>query len=73
LGKEIGIEEIKNEIAVELAAEKTRMESEITTIIDLYGNEHKVLGLDEAKKEEAEKLNLQNSNNANSTPDQKTS
>ena len=77
LGKEIGIEEIKNEIAVELANEKTRIENEVTTIIDLYGNEHQVLGLnemrkdknkDEIKKEIAE-LNQKNQVMPKPTPD----
>lgn len=77
LGKEIGIEEIKNEIAVELANEKTRIENEVTTIIDLYGNEHQVLGLnemrkdknkDEIKKEIAE-LNQKNQIMPRPTPD----
>lgn len=77
LGKEIGIEEIKNEIAVELANEKTRIENEVTTIIDLYGNEHQVLGLnemrkdknkDEIKKEIAE-LNQKNQIMPKPTPD----
>ncbi len=51
LGKEIGIDEIKNEIAIELAMEKSKVEDEITTIIDLYGNEHKVSGLDSIRKD----------------------
>ena len=77
LGKEIGIEEIKNEIAVELANEKTRIENEVITIIDLYGNEHQVLGLnemrkdknkDEIKKEIAE-LNQKNQIMPKPTPD----
>ncbi|MES2678173.1 MAG: twin-arginine translocase TatA/TatE family subunit [Pseudomonadota bacterium] len=51
LGKEIGIDEIKNEIAIELANEKTRIESEVTTIIDLYGNEHQVSDLSEIRKD----------------------
>ncbi|MCE3255342.1 MAG: hypothetical protein K0R25_836 [Rickettsiaceae bacterium] len=71
LGKEIGIDEIKNEIAIELANEKARTEKEITTIIDLYGNEHQVYGVEEIRKdknkEEIEKevaeLNEKNSFN----------
>ncbi len=80
LGKEIGIEEIKNEIAVELANEKTRIENEVTTIIDLYGNEHQVSGLDEMrkdkKKDEIEKevaeLNQQNKVTPKPIPDKST-
>lgn len=51
LGKEIGIDEIKNEVAVELANEKTRIEKEFTTIIDIYGNEHQVYGVGEIRKD----------------------
>ena len=51
LGKEIGIEEIKNELSLELANEKTRMEKELTTIIDIYGNEHQVYGVEEIRKD----------------------
>ncbi|MFT5703127.1 MAG: Sec-independent protein translocase protein TatA [Rickettsiales bacterium] len=68
LGKELGVEEIKNEIAIELASEKTRIEDEFTTIIDIYGKEHKVSGVeqmrgDKSKEEidqEIAELNIQN-------------
>jgi Tat protein translocase TatB subunit len=52
LGKEIGIDEIKNEVAIEMANERARIEKEITTIIDIYGNEHQVSGLDEIRQDQ---------------------
>lgn len=42
LGAEIGLDEIKNEVAIELANERARIGQEIITIIDIYGNEHLV-------------------------------
>ena len=77
LGKEIGIDEIKNEIAIELASEKTRIENEITTIVDLYGNEHQIHNLDAIRKdknkdeiaEEVKALNKQNKTISKPTPD----
>lgn len=77
LGKEIGIDEIKNEIAIELASEKTRIENEITTIVDLYGNEHQIHNLDAIRKdknkdeiaEEVKALNKQNKAISKPTPD----
>jgi len=77
LGKEIGIDEIKNEIAIELANEKARIESDVTTIIDIYGNEHEVCGLDEIRrdknkeeiKKEVAELNNQNKIIPKTTPD----
>ena len=52
--KEIGIEEIKNEVAVEMANEKSRLEKEIVTIIDIYGNEHQVGDVDEIRGDRVE-------------------
>jgi len=51
LGKEIGIDDIKNEVAIEIANEKAKIEEEVSTIIDIYGNEHQVFGLDEIRKD----------------------
>lgn len=73
LGKEIGVDEIKNEIAIELANEKSKIEEEVTTIIDIYGNEHKVPAIDEIRKDktkeelkkEVEELNESNLKNKN--------
>jgi sec-independent protein translocase protein TatB len=76
LGKEIGIEEIKNEIAVEIANEKTKIEQEITTIIDIYGNEHHVSNIEKIRKDKSKeeidleiaKYNQENSNRSNVNP-----
>jgi Sec-independent protein translocase protein TatA len=76
LGRETGIDEIKNEIEIELANEKSRLEKEMTTIIDIYGNEHQIYGVDEirvdkSKEEiakEVEELNKNNSKNHSKNP-----
>ncbi|MFT6077214.1 MAG: Sec-independent protein translocase protein TatA [Myxococcota bacterium] len=68
LGKEIGLDEIRNEMAIELANQKTKIEDEMTTIIDMYGNEHQVSGINKIRKDknkeeiekEIEELNLKN-------------
>jgi Tat protein translocase TatB subunit len=73
LGKEIGIDEIKNEIAIEMADQKARLENDVTTIIDIYGNEHQVPAIDEIRKDkskeelqkEVEELNKKNSEKHN--------
>lgn len=75
IGKEIGVDEIKNEIQIELANEKAKIEEEVTTIIDIYGNEHKVPAIDEIRKDkskeelkkEVEELNENNLKNQNVT------
>ena len=75
LGKEIGIEEIKNEVAIELANEKARIEDDVTTIIDIYGNEHKVPSIHEVRKDKtADEIakEVEEFNNLNSKPNQKT-
>ncbi|MFT6106933.1 MAG: sec-independent protein translocase protein TatB [Rickettsiales bacterium] len=51
LGKEMGFDEIKNEMAIEIANQKTKIEDEMTTIIDMYGNEHQVSGIDKIRKD----------------------
>ena len=58
LGAEIGLDEIKNEVAIELANERAKIKQEITTIIDIYGNEHHISDIDQIRtdknKEEIE-------------------
>ncbi len=71
LSKEIGIDEIKNEIAMELANEKCKIEAEITTIVDIYGKEHQVIDISEIRKDKSKeeinaevvKYNLNNKKN----------
>ncbi len=70
LGKEIGIDDIKNEVAIEIANEKAKIEEEITTIIDIYGNEHQVSGLDEIRKDRSKEeiaLEIEQYNQSNKT------
>jgi Sec-independent protein translocase protein TatA len=59
IGKEVGLDEIKNQVAIELANERSKIEQEITTIIDIYGNEHQInnthIDKKEKNKEELEK------------------
>ncbi len=63
--KDLGIDEIKQELHRGIAEEKIRLEDDdTTTIIDIYGNEHKVpsshqehFNLDQ---EEVQKLNEEN-------------
>ncbi|MFT6331689.1 MAG: Sec-independent protein translocase protein TatA [Lentimonas sp.] len=76
ISKELGIDKIRNEVEVEIASEinnqKEQIEDEITTIIDMYGNEHQVPNIQELRndkgKDEIEKevkeLNEKNQNNA---------
>jgi Tat protein translocase TatB subunit len=71
LGKEIGIDDIKNEVAIEIANEKSKIEEEITTIIDIYGNEHQVSGLNEIRKDRSKEeiaLEIEQCNQSNKTP-----
>lgn len=53
LGQEIGIDEIKNEVELELANEKAKLDKEITTIIDIYGNEHQVHDLSSIRSDKS--------------------
>ena len=71
LGKEMGIDDIKNEVAIEIANEKSKIEEEITTIIDIYGNEHQVSGLDEIRKDRSKEeiaLEIEQCNQSNKAP-----
>ena len=67
--KELGVEELKHEINRGIAEEKAKVEEEMTVIVDMYGNEHRVPNLkeirhdlnDEEMKKEIEKFNSENS------------
>ena len=76
IGEEIGLDKIKNQVAIELANEKAKIEQDVITIIDIYGNEHQVQsdniarkdkGREEIKKEIAQH-NLINSTKTSSLP-----
>lgn len=49
VGDEMGLGEIKQEIEQELIAEKIKLEKEVTTIVDIYGEEHQIYGVDELR------------------------
>jgi Sec-independent protein translocase protein TatA len=63
--KEIGLDDLKYEASRGIAEEKAKIEDDLTVIVDLEGNEHKVPNLKETHpdfdEEEIEKLNNQNS------------
>lgn len=49
IGKELGLDEIKSEVEREIISEKIKMEKELTTIIDMYGNEHEIPDLEKLR------------------------
>lgn len=55
---QLGLDEIKSEVEMELMKEKIKLDQEPTTIIDIYGHEHQVYGVDQLRtdktKEEIE-------------------
>jgi len=51
VGDEMGLGEIRQEIEQELIAEKIKLEKEVTTIVDIYGEEHHVYGVDELRSD----------------------
>lgn len=51
VGDEIGLEEIKNEVQREMILEKKKLENEITTIVDLEGNEHHIYDIGELRSD----------------------
>ncbi len=75
--KDLGIEDLKNEMHVAIAQEKAKSEDEVVTIVDMYGNEHRVGDLTKIRsdltadqlKNEVEKHNLQNSKSGSDVAD----
>jgi sec-independent protein translocase protein TatB len=72
LGEEVGIEDIKNEIALEMVNEKVKLEEDLTTIIDIYGNEHQVPNIenvrnDKSKEDLLKEVEDHNQKNQNKT------
>jgi len=67
--KEIGIDKLKEEVNQSIAEEKAKLENDITIIVDMYGNEHKIPNIHEIrndiKKEDLEQ-EITNRNNENS-------
>lgn len=63
-GKEFGLDEVKYEIDRGMAQEKAKLDDDITIVVDMDGNEHKVnlKNVDrEVNKAEIEELNSKNS------------
>lgn len=69
--KDLGLEELRHELNRGIAEEKSKLEDEMTVIVDIYGNEHKVPNVKQLrpdlKEEEIEseiaKLNAGNRTN----------
>ena len=66
--KELGLEDLRHELNRGIAEEKSKLEDEMTIIVDMYGNEHKVPNVkqlrsdleDEEMKAEIIRLNAEN-------------
>ena len=73
---ELGLSELRQELNKGISDEKSKIEDEITTIVDMYGNEHQVSSVkkirsdltDEEIDAEVEKLNEENLLNAKESP-----
>lgn len=68
LEQQLGIDDLRHEINYGIASEKAKLEEEMTVIVDMHGNEHRVPNIKElrsdldaeALKEEVKKLNEEN-------------
>lgn len=66
---ELGLSDLRDELNKGISDERSKIEDEITTIVDMYGNEHQVASVktiradltDEEINAEVEKLNEENS------------
>ena len=66
--KELGVEDLKQEMQRGIAEEKAKLEEDVTVIVDIYGNEHRVSNVNEVRpemgaedlKKEVKKLNEEN-------------
>lgn len=66
--KELGLEDLKQEINRGIAEEKSKLEEEMTVIVDIYGNEHLVPNVKDVRPdltaeeaaEEIKRLNEEN-------------
>ncbi len=71
VSKELGLDDIKSEVEREIIAQKIKLEKDVTTIIDIYGNEHQVPKIEELrpdmnKEELQEEINKYNEINSSS-------
>ena len=66
---ELGLDDLKHEINRGIAEEKSKLEEEMTVIVDIYGNEHRVPNVKDVRPdltaeeaaEEIKRLNEENS------------
>jgi len=49
LEKEFGVEDLKQELERGIAEEKSKLEDDMTIIVDMYGNEHRVPNISEMR------------------------
>jgi Sec-independent protein translocase protein TatA len=66
--KELGIDDLKHELNRGIAEEKAKLEEEMTVIVDIYGNEHRVANVrnvrpDLTKEEMAKEIKKLNDEN----------
>jgi Tat protein translocase TatB subunit len=71
--KELGIDDLKQEMHRGIAEEKSKLEEEMTVIVDIYGNEHQVpnvkgLRADLSEEEIAEEIKKLNEENVKKAP-----
>ena len=65
---ELGLDDLKHEINRGIAEEKSKLEEEMTVIVDIYGNEHRVPNVKDVRPdltaeeaaEEIKRLNVEN-------------
>ena len=72
LSKDFGIDDLKQEISQGISKEKSKIEDDVTIIVDMDGNEHKVNNIKELRRDLSEdELNSeilkQNNNNTKSS------
>jgi Sec-independent protein translocase protein TatA len=79
--KDFGLDELRHELNRGIAEEKAKLEDELTVIVDVYGNEHRVPNIENLRPDlspeelsaEVEKSNQENKASANFSSDQKPS
>ncbi len=78
--KDLGLDELRHELNRGIAEEKAKLEDEMTVIVDVYGNEHRVPNIESLRPDlspeelsaEVEKSNQKNKSAVNSSSDQKS-
>lgn len=66
--KELGVDELRDELNRGIAEEKAKLEDGVTVIVDMYGNEHSVPKVSDDKLQEVEELNKKNSEKKSVSP-----